>query len=489
MDDQFGIVGWVEEEFSAIEFGDVRLNRRLKLCVSQACSIGESNPDRCRSKADLKAQYRFVDNEKVGMEAILEQHNVASRSRCAKASKVYLVQDTTEVDLTKAEQVVQGVGPLGTSKRVGFFFHPLYAIDNAGIPLGVVDQLVWTRDPSSLDSTSKERASSRKKSCFEEKESCRWLEMFQSGEQLARSLPETDFVIVSDSESDIGELLIQAIDLSSNCNFIIRQRSVHNIVNAKDPITGKSIEASNLDEALKQVPWRTNRLVKVSGRPEPVMPDDKKRVRKQARSSRETVVQIRAVTITIAGPRRLGGGQLEDVTLNAVEVLEANPPEGETPIRWVLLTSLPIATLSDLEQIVDGYCVRWGVELFFKTLKSGLNIEDMKYETLKRYLAAFAILSVVAWRIEQLKQAARHDSDAPVEKYVPAQEWIAVMIFVHRKPIKQIPKPTIQEYMYTVAELGGYLRRKSQGPPGAQTIWRGMRRAEIIVEAYAAFTP
>ena len=103
-------------------------------------------------------------------------------------------------------------------------------------------------------------------------------------------------------------------------------------------------------------------------------------------------------------------------------------------------------------------------------------------------LAAFAILTVVAWRIEHLKQAARHDAEALAEKYVSSEEYTAVMIFAKRKPIHQIPPATIQEYLYTVAELGGYLRGKSQGPPGSQTIWRGMLRAKVITEAYRTFS-
>jgi hypothetical protein len=47
--------------------------------------------------------------------------------------------------------------------------------------------------------------------------------------------------------------------------------------------------------------------------------------------------------------------------------------------------------------------------VFQDTHVSGLKIEDMKYETLDRYLVAFSILSVVAWRIEYLKGATRSD--------------------------------------------------------------------------------
>lgn len=351
------VTDWVEHEFQEVDLGDKRLSYRLKLCVSQAARIGESTPDRARSKADLKATYRLVDNPKVSMDEILSQHNQSTRQRCSAYKRIYLVEDTTEVDLTKPRQRVKGAGPLGTDKQQGFFYHPLFAITKDGLPLGSVDQVVWTRDEKSLQVSSKQRVAERKRACFEEKESCRWLEM----------------------------MLCEANDLPDNYDFIIRQCHSHLLVSATDSSTGQSLQGVAVDEALSQAQWRLVRSVNVSERIAPVLPDDKKRARRQARTSRQAVLQIRAMSVTIQGPRRAGGGRLDEVTLNVVETLEENPPEGEVPIRWVLLTTLPIQTVEDIESVLAGYCKRWEVELYFKTLKSGLKIEDMKYETLSLF--------------------------------------------------------------------------------------------------------
>jgi hypothetical protein len=91
-----------------------------------------------------------------------------------------------------------------------------------------------------------------------------------------------------------------------------------------------------------------------------------------------------------------------------------------------LFTTLLIATVGDLHEILDGYCLRWKVKLYFKTLKSGLKIEGTKYETLERYLIAFSMLKRAAWRIEYLKGATRKDPDSSCEKSFPASEWIAI---------------------------------------------------------------
>ena len=62
------------------------------------------------------------------------------------------------------------------------------------------------------------------------------------------------------------------------------------------------------------------------------------------------------------------------------------------------------------------------MELYFKALKSGLKIEDMKYETHNRYSVAFSMLTVVGWRVEYLKGVVRAGAASPCDKYfTPSQ--------------------------------------------------------------------
>jgi len=421
------------------------------------------------------------------MDQILKEHNQASRDRCSHESLVYLIQDTTEFDLTKPKQQVEGAGPLGTDKRVGFFYHPLYALSGTGVALGCVDQVVWTRAPESAKLTAAQKKAFRKQACFEEKESCRWMEMLQSGEQLARLQPETTFVHVADSEADICELFCETATFPDNYHLIVRGCRTRNITSAVDSVGSQAIKAKTVGEVLAQATPRFQRTVAIGGRDASVLPDDQKRSRKQPREPRDAVLTMRAVTLTIAGPRRPGGGALPDVTLNVVEALEENPPEGDTPVHWFLFTTLPIATDDDVDAVLTGYRNRWPVETFFKTNKSGLKIEDMKYETLDRYLVAFAMLSVVAWRIEHLKTAARATPESPCSNYYEPHEWHAIVAFVTRQPAAPSCPPTMQEFIGLIAQLGGYINKRSQGPPGSTTLWRGMSQFETIVQAYRIF--
>jgi Transposase DDE domain len=65
---------------------------------------------------------------------------------------------------------------------------------------------------------------------------------------------------------------------------------------------------------------------------------------------------------------------------------ELNPPPGEDAICWMLVTTLPIETDSDVQCVIQYYCVRWQIEIYFRTLKSGCRIEARRFETIDRVL-------------------------------------------------------------------------------------------------------
>jgi hypothetical protein len=64
------------------------------------------------------------------------------------------------------------------------------------------------------------------------------------------------------------------------------------------------------------------------------------------------------------------------LTLFVVDVQEIDPPAGEIPIHWLLLTSLPVTSVAQAQQIVLWYSYRWLVERFHYVLKSGCKLEE-----------------------------------------------------------------------------------------------------------------
>lgn len=466
---------WADKELESLDLGDARRNRRAKIILDRLGQVCESQPDAAQSTAMLKAQYRFIHHEENTPEAILNAHHQASIARTAEYDRVILAQDTTLIDVTKPHCQVAGAGPLESNDKRGFFTHPLYALTEAGLPLGIVDQVTWTRESINTDWDRSEKERLRKQMVFEEKESCRWLEMFQSGEQIARAHPQTEYVVVGDSESDIHEIFAEIPDLADNCHFVIRGGQNRAIID--------DLSAS-VDDALAKTTVQYLQEIEISERISKIAGET--RPRRKSRSPRVAQIGVRASSLTIRGPAR-PGGKLPDVTLNVVEAIEQDPPAGEEPIRWVLFTTLSIDSIAALERVISAYALRWQIELYFKTLKSGLKCEKLKYETLDRYLTAFSLLMIVAWRVEYLKGAARHDSAASCEKYFPAEEWQPAYYVWTSGGVLPFAPPTIGEFMLMIAELGGWQRKKSQGSPGSMTIWRGIRRMEAYAEAFQAF--
>ncbi|TWT86395.1 IS4 family transposase [Stieleria varia] len=470
------MASWIKDELRTLDLGDKRRERRVALILEQQSEIAESTPSACKDNAKLEATYRLVNNRNIPVDGILKAHNDASIARTAEQPVVILSQDTTVCDLTKPQRQVRGAGPLESRDKFGFFLHPLYAITEDGLVLGTVDQCIWTRDDIKTDLNKTEKVNLRRQQAFEEKESYRWLEMFQSGEQIALAHPQTHYIGVSDSESDIYELLAQTDDLAANYDYVIR--------GCQDRTVLDQGETRTISEVMQETEFQFQREIDLSERKSLIIGET--RARRMSRSARVASISIRARQVTLRGPAR-PGGRAPDVTINVVEAVETDAPEGEEPIRWLLFTSLPISTISEIERVIGSYCRRWDIELYFKTLKSGMKIEKLKYEQIDTYVRAVTLLMITGFRVEQLKTANRVCPQVSCERFYDASFWKATYLVVFAgREVPETP-PTIGEWMLVVAKLGGYLDKKGQGPPGSTTIWRGMRKIESYHEAFLAY--
>src|SRR5262249_18319450 len=150
--------------------------------------------------------------------------------------------------------------------------------------------------------------------------------------------------------------------------------------------------------------------------------------------------EVRAKTVTLCPPRR-PDRQLPPVTVNVVIVREPNPPQGELPIEWILLTTPPVDTLDQVRTVVEYYCVRWGIEVLFRTLKSGCRIERRRFEHIDRVLPCLAMYLIVAWRTLFVCHLGRQCPDLDCEAVFETAEWKAVWVAVnHKKPPRHAPR-------------------------------------------------
>jgi len=211
--------------------------------------------------------------------------------------------------------------------------------------------------------------------------------------------------------------------------------------------------------------------------------DDRKR--KQPRSARITTVTIQAKRVKLKAPWRPEGG-LPDVEVNAILVRELNPPDGEEPIEWLLLTSLPIDKLKKVHRVIEYYACRWQVEVYFRILKSGCKIEDRQFESADHYLPCLALYMVIAWRVMYVMMLGRTCPEMSCGELFSEAEWKAVYTVVRREPPPETP-PTLQEMIAMIGRLGGNMGRRHDGPPGPKAMWIGMQRMMDLAAAWEAF--
>jgi hypothetical protein len=468
------IAPWAKEESAGAHFGDERLDNRMAILLSE---LGNrpilSIPAACGGRAEMKAAYRFFDNDKVTFEKVIEPHIAQTRDRMAAQKIVLLVQDTTEVDLTRPQQPVEGAGELDGARR-GFLLHEVQAFVPDGTPLGTAWAEVLNRTEGVSHATAAEKREQRKQTPIEEKESFRWLTGLREAREIAQDLPTVQCVCVADSEADIYEVFAEPRG-EYPVDWLIRACQDRAI----DGKAGQRLR----DRALATpVLYEVELLVR--GRSAKTAAED--RARRQNRETRRATVEVRAVSVTLRAPSR-PDRRLPPVTVNVVLVREPNPPAGETPVEWILVTTLAIDTPEQVRTIVEYYCVRWSIEILFRTLKSGCRIERRRLEEIDRVLPCVGLYLIVAWRVLFVCRMGRSCPDVDCEAIFEPSEWKAVWVALKRRQPPKKP-PRLAEMVHLIASLGGYIERP-HSEPGTQTLWIGLQRMYDLAWAWDTFGP
>jgi hypothetical protein len=462
--------------------GNVRLKRRFKKVLdtmSQKPSL--KFPAACSGRAEVRASYDFLNNEHITFLSILKPHHDATIERIREQTVVLIPQDTTELDLTRPQEVMVGTGPLNDSERVGFYNHVSLAMTPERLALGVVDAKVWARDPLEFAKDADQKRAERKAKPIEDKESIRWIEGYRAACQVAQEASGTHIVSLADSEGDVYEYLLeaQAVEGVRKASFIIRacQNRALVIVAA----AGSPESPHHLREQVAGTPVLAQRALEIRRR-EPRSNDDRKR--KQPREARTAVVAIRAARVKLRGPDRKGG-KLPDLEVNVVLVSELDPPPGVEPIEWILLTDLPVDTVEDVLRVVNYYMCRWQIEIYFRILKSGCKVEESQLEKGERFEPYLALDLIVAWRVMHVMMLGRECPDLPCDVALDDDEWQSVYAAVKKQPPPSRP-PSMKTIVGLIGSLGGWLGRKCDGEPGPKAMWVGLQRMTDLALGWRA---
>jgi hypothetical protein len=457
---------WIEEELETVDIGDKRLNKRMGVVLGRLASRPQGSiPAACKGLAETMGAYRFFDNEKVTEDAALAPHREATIERMGGHRRVLLIQDTTELDYT-GHDATEGLGQLSWEERIGLLKHVQLAVTPERLCLGVVSAKIWGRD----EKRERDRAKV-KKMPIEAKESYRWIEGYREACAVAARLPDTEIVSVGDRENDIYELYVEAQQVAAegrSVPWIVRSCQDRRLAGETNDGEFEKIRAHMQSQpTVAKVPIRV--------------------ARSRGRKRCEVLVRIKTDRLRLHPPHR-PGQRLPEVELNAVWVEEVRPPKGHEPLQWLLLTSLPVSTRQDALEVVDAYACRWQIEVFFKVLKSGCQVEQLQLQNDARLKACIALYLIVAWRVLYVMMLGRQCPDLPCTVVFEDDEWKAVWTISTETPIPQQP-PSLGTLVEHVANLGGWLGRKHDGPPGPKTIWIGLQRTKDFALAWQTFGP
>ena len=446
-------------EFAGVDLGDKRRDARLRSVVLRlAQKPSASFPTQMGSEAGLEGLYRFVGNPRVDPAAIMQPHRDLAAARAAEHGDVVVVHDTTSMEFAHADPGQVGFLPTG---RAGFLAHFSLVVtaDGQRRPLGVAAMTPVFREQRSGRGSRKRHVSGKETATWSDRESLRWGAGISECEELLSGCASR--IHVADREAESFQLLAHL--LASGVRFVLRVRSDRR---AKDLDAAEEDEWSSLKTLAEQADSRFQREVPLSPRRGSSAPRTART--HKTRKTRVATLSFSSSRMTLARPRHVPDTEASAITVNIVRVFEANPPSGQDPVEWLLMTSEPISTQQHIKRVVDLYRTRWVIEEFFKALKTGCAYEKRELESRHALLNALALLIPVACQLLWLRSLAQHDPSRPATEVVTTGQ---LRVLRALQPRRVTDAATARDVLLAIAELGGHV--SNNGDPGWLTIWRG----------------
>ena len=390
----------------------------------------------------------------VTFEAVTAPHCAQTREAAPKFALI--LNDTTEINYGDERQI-EGVGRVGSTDALGFYLHTALIIDaQSGEITGLATQDLYKRP---LQKVHRVSSAERKKLA---RETDVW------GRVIDRVGPPPagkQYLHICDRGADNFDIYCHL--LQQRADWVIRAaqltRKVHDA-------NGREVK---LDQALRALPC--------GGTYELQVPENKDQ------PARTATLEVRWTRVVLPRPqtgvssyvRECG---VKEIAMWVAEGREVRPPRGIEPLRWVLLTSVPVADFEAAWQTIEWYEQRPLIEEYHKCLKTGCSVEQRQYQFADRLTPVIGLLSVLAVRLLGLKTIARAEPERRASGLVPS-DWLKALRLQLRRPRKTT---SVRDFFRAVASLGGFLGRKSDGEPGWQTIWRGLHQLMIAVRTMNA---
>ncbi len=438
---------WAERTFGSVQLHDLRRTRR----AVQAESLLAENPlgslpAQMQSWKETKALYRLLDEPDVTFAALMQPHFQQTREQALSSPVVLLVQDTTDIDLSHRHKI-SGVGHIGNERGRGFFVQTVLAVrPERREVLGCLAQEPFVRIPAP---DGEQRSQRRKR---DKRETDVWMRQVQAiGTPESASL----WVHVGDRGADMFPFF-QACQ-ATQTHFLVRAAQNRRVEESEEEIKYSLMRA-------RSWPSQASRPFEVPAR--------------HGHQARSTQLQLAFGQMTLLPPRNEPRASKEPLTVWVIRVWEEQAPDGEEPLEWLLLTSLPTTTLAHAWERVDWYGYRWLDEDYHQCLKSGCRIEQRQGPPVDGLIRLLGLLSPLAVRLLQVRALAREEPARPAHEVI---EPLMLAVLAQRSGHAPASM-TVGTFWTEVARLGGYLARSHDGPPGWRTIWKGWLSLQTLLE-------
>ena len=456
--------------------GDPRRTRRVQQVVEQiARKPGASFVEVFQSDADIEGFYRLLNNKHLGFYDLLEPHRDATVDRARKLGRVVVIHDSTEFSFPIHGGHIRKGLCKHSDARQGFWAHVslVASADGLRCPLGVLGVRPYAAENKLADDAARQFWQDAVGALDSDHD--RWLEAVEEAES---NLAGVEKVIhAMDREADSFEII--ATMAQKGRSFVVRLAQERCV---------KELQREGLlkiSALLAKQPVMAQRTVTLSPRSDEGRTLSARK-KHPSRRQRQAYLSFRACALDFprpAAPKKNLRHLPTSIRVNVVEVFEEHPPEGEPAVRWLLVTSEPIATIREVLEIADLYRARWLVEEFFKSLKTGCSYTDRQLDSARSLLVALALLSPVAWHLLVIRYLQRYAPELPANAALP--QLHVALLRAHFPKLPWSDEPTIAEAMGAIAKLGGHLKRN--GPPGWLTLGRGYARLLDMARGYQAY--
>jgi len=414
---------------------------------------------RSERQSAVPRQYVAVSKGSISEADVLAGHFLSTRDRiAAHGGMVLMLHDTTEFSYQRERPEAIGItksinsgrdkqGRVRSHTVCGIMMHSSLAITTDGLPLGLGAVRFWTRDKFKGTAALKRKINPTRVP-IEFKESIRWLENLRQSTALMDEPGQC--VHIGDRESDIYELFCAA--QNAGTHFVIRT--------CVDRLAGDG-DHTIADEMAET---RVKGLHRIE-------------VKDKSGNPQNAVLEIRYRQICVLPP--IGKQKrYPALSLTVIHAEERGTPANRNKIIWKLITDLPVRSRREAVEKIRWYAMRWKIEVFHKILKSGCKAEAAKLRTAQRLTNLIALFCILAWRVFWMTMLNRSKPNAPPTL---ALAEIELALLDHAVGDRTPPKQrNLVHYLNKIAQLGGYLARAHDPPPGNMVMWRGMTRLTDI---------